>query len=244
MVPPTHHQRHQHHQHQYQHQRHAESNRSAAAEEARRQLPDVPVDVTTLGLLCGRVARRLFSELTTLAETMPSLAREPAARRKGLMDHALFARQRLTRLLVVVKWARDNSADFQACQNIIALLSSQNDHYRQAVDGLFGIHSQLLPHMRQRNYDVVTALDVLSSGNYSRMPASLYLQFNPQKLNPSSALETLGAVDNILRVSIMCSTEIPNSFRKYISIQNGRLILRVNGEFEVILIPANVNLDI
>lgn len=61
---------------------------------------------------------------------------------------------------------------FALVQNIMAFLSNQNKVFQDTVDYLHKIHTEL-PAARVRNYDIPTAVDILTSGTYLRMPSKM-----------------------------------------------------------------------
>lgn len=61
---------------------------------------------------------------------------------------------------------------YLAVQNIMAFLSNQNKVFQDTVDYLHKIHTEL-PAARVRNYDIPTAVDILTSGTYLRMPSKM-----------------------------------------------------------------------
>jgi hypothetical protein len=54
----------------------------------------------------------------------------------------------------------------------MAFLSNQNKVFQDTVDYLHKIHTEL-PAARVRNYDIPTAVDILTSGTYLRMPSKM-----------------------------------------------------------------------
>lgn len=54
----------------------------------------------------------------------------------------------------------------------MAFLANQNKMFQDTVDYLHKIHIEL-PAARVRNFDIPTAVDVLTTGTYQRMPTKL-----------------------------------------------------------------------
>jgi hypothetical protein len=54
----------------------------------------------------------------------------------------------------------------------MAFLANQNKIFQDTVDYLHKIHSEL-PAARLRNFDIPTAVDVLTTGTYQRMPTKI-----------------------------------------------------------------------
>lgn len=54
----------------------------------------------------------------------------------------------------------------------MAFLANQNKTFQDTVDYLHKIHIEL-PAARVRNFDILTAVDVLTTGTYQRMPTKI-----------------------------------------------------------------------
>jgi hypothetical protein len=54
----------------------------------------------------------------------------------------------------------------------MAFLANQNKFFQDTVDYLHKIHTEL-PAARVREFDILTAVDVLTTGTYQRMPTKI-----------------------------------------------------------------------
>ena len=59
----------------------------------------------------------------------------------------------------------------------MAFLANQNQIFRDSTHFLHKIHAEL-PKARIRNFDILSAVDVLTTGSYQRMPTKFQVQYN------------------------------------------------------------------
>lgn len=86
-----------------------------------------------------------------------------------IIEYVVATRRQVIKLLVLLRWSRDNTKDVERSMNLISFLQRQNFQLERAVDGLKAVRDLLL-NARVRNYDILTAVDVLSKGDYLRLP--------------------------------------------------------------------------
>lgn len=134
-----------------------------------RELPIVFDGQASLGDLLSRIVQSIYAELSELAETMPNMS--DSARKRTLADWVVKTKKQVVKLYAVVKWARDAST-VQKCMNITAFLMNQNQQFEDAMDGLNYAKESLDP-ARLRNHDLLTSLDILTTGSYSRLPTCI-----------------------------------------------------------------------
>ncbi|KAJ1801203.1 mediator complex subunit [Coemansia sp. RSA 2399] len=193
-------------------------------------LPQVDVQMIPLGVIVGRLVTYAYTELVTLVDTLPS--RSEPDRRSDILKYTEHVSDLLTKLLVLVRWAK-NAPQIQKCQNVIAYLDSQNKFFEFSVDAIMHIFMSM-PSVRMRNYDVANAVDVLTTGTYQRLPTAVKQSVPPPKLSKRQIRETLCAIDDIIRSRILRGEPIPLAMRQY-SIGNGRIMFTVAKEFEATL---------
>ncbi|KAJ2859074.1 mediator complex subunit, partial [Coemansia erecta] len=193
-------------------------------------LPQVDVQMIPLGVIIGRLVTYAYTELVTLVDTLPS--RSEPDRRSDILKYTEHVSDLLTKLLVLVRWAK-NAPQIQKCQNVIAYLDSQNKFFEFSVDAIMHIFMSM-PSVRMRNYDVINAVDVLTTGTYQRLPTVVKQSVPPPKLSKRQIRETLCAIDDIIRSRILRGEPIPLAMRQY-SIENGRITFTVAKEFQATL---------
>ena len=96
-------------------------------------------------------------------------ARSDVDRKRMIIEYVVATRRQVIKLLVLLRWSRDNTKDVERSMNLISFLQRQNFQLERTVDGLKAVRDLLL-NARVRNYDILTAVDVLSKGDYLRLP--------------------------------------------------------------------------
>ncbi|KAJ1721147.1 mediator complex subunit [Coemansia erecta] len=203
------------------------------------ELPQISVHMVPLSVIVGRLVTYAYTELVTLVDTLPS--RTDADRRAEILKYTEHMSDLLTKLLVLVRWAR-NAPQIQKCQNVIAYLDSQNRFFEHSVDYIYATHL-IMPNVRMRNYDVGNAVDILTTGTYQRLPSAIKRAVPPPKLSKKQIRETLNAVDDIIRGRILRGEPIPQAMRQY-RIANGKIVFTVPKEFEATLTLLQYEQDI
>ncbi|KAJ2503690.1 mediator complex subunit [Coemansia sp. RSA 1972] len=191
------------------------------------ELPQVDAKMIPLSITISRLITYAYTELVTLVDTLP--ARTEADRRSEILKYTDHMTDMLTKLLVLVRWAK-HAPQIQKCQNIIAYLDSQNRYFGCAVDSIYAAFMSM-PGVRMRNYDVGNAAEILSTGSYQRLPVAIKRMVPPPKLSKRQVRETLGAISGIIRRRILGGEPVPLAMRRY-TIKNGRIVFTVPSEFE------------
>ncbi|KAI9203200.1 uncharacterized protein BJ171DRAFT_154711 [Polychytrium aggregatum] len=76
---------------------------------------------------------------------------------------------------------------------------------------------------RERNYDVMTAIDILGSGKYERLPTMVR----------SEMVETKERLEDVIRMRLLCDEIVPLPMRRNVTVENGSVTIRVKDEFEI-----------
>ncbi|PIA15266.1 mediator complex, subunit MED14, partial [Coemansia reversa NRRL 1564] len=192
-----------------------------------------------LSTAIGRIITFAYTELVTLVDTLAS--RSESDRRSEILKYTEHMSDLLTKLLVLVRWAK-HAPQIQKCQNVIAYLDSQNRYFDYAVDSIYATFLSM-PGVRMRNYDVGNAVDILTTGTYQRLPTAISRAVPPPKLTKRQMRETLNAIDAIIRSRILKGEPLPSAMRTY-KIANGRIIFMVQKEFEATLTLLQFEKDI
>ncbi|KAF8256603.1 mediator complex subunit MED14-domain-containing protein [Lactarius quietus] len=130
------------------------------------ELPVVDDGQVPLSELVSRVVQACYAEMTEMAETLPSMS--DSARKRKLADFVVAWKKQVVKLYAVTKWSRD--ADIvQKCMNITAFLMNQNRQFDDVIHALTSSRDSL-DGARLRNHDLLTSLDVLTTGSYRRLP--------------------------------------------------------------------------
>mmetsp|Transcript_980 Transcript_980/g.3483 ORF Transcript_980/g.3483 Transcript_980/m.3483 type:complete len:1036 (+) Transcript_980:90-3197(+) len=214
----------------------------AATNTESRSLVDMP-DVLKL------VVDSIYQHLLQLSRELPQA--ESNERREALSAFAFESRQKLLRLLVLVKWCSSRNSHLpEMGELLLQRLQIMEESIVNAADNLFYTHSQLEV-ARAPLYEVRTATEVLTTGTCelpSVIEQSLPLALPGGHLSTESnggtgpehaavPLDEQGLlctrIDNLLRSKLL-TLRIPASLTK-LEVANGILKLGVTAEFEASL---------
>ena len=161
-------------------------------------------------------------------------------RKLALLDYAKKARNDFIRLLVLVQWSKKPSVS--RCWEILSFLQRQDSCFRDAADELYAVSTRQL-FARAPVYDVTTAVDVLTLGTYKRLPKSIcthLTSFGSKGAAVIDKSEAVAYVNDVIHYRLF-NTPIPKEFSS-ITTGNGRVYIRVDGEFEVSMTVAGPTL--
>jgi mediator of RNA polymerase II transcription subunit 14 len=97
--------------------------------------------------------------------------------------------------------------------------------------------------MRIRNPDLLTSLDVLTKGEYTRLGGIWKETFVKQpKLSKRQVWEVFKQVEDIMRMRLLCRDVVPVEMSRW-RIDNGRVWFRVEKRFETSLIMTGAQAD-
>ncbi|KAK1225258.1 mediator complex subunit [Marasmius sp. AFHP31] len=200
-------------------------------EELERELPVVSDGQVPLGELLSRVTQSIYAELSEMTETLPNSS--DAARKRMLADWVVRTKKQVVKLYAVVKWARDADT-VQKCMNITAFLMDQNRQFEDALVGLNYARESLDP-ARLRNHDLLTSLDVLTTGSYRRLPTAIKKSIIlPTPLTDAQVIKTLNDIQDAIRYRLRLREIIPIEMSRY-RIADGRVFFTAPNLFETSL---------
>ncbi|KAI9484335.1 mediator complex subunit MED14-domain-containing protein [Zychaea mexicana] len=156
-----------------------------------------------LQTLISKMIRKAHADLMTLTDTLPS--RGEVEKKRQILNYATL--------------------------NIMAFLANQNQIFRDSTHFLHKIHAEL-PKARIRNFDILSAVDVLTTGSYQRMPTKF--QSIPVPLTDNDVLDTFGKMNDVIRMRMMTTEVLPSPMKDY-RIESGRIKFLIQNEFEVSL---------
>ncbi|KAG5646818.1 hypothetical protein DXG03_002195 [Asterophora parasitica] len=192
-----------------------------------RELPIVMDGQIPLGDLLSRVTQSIYAELAELAETMPNMS--DSARKRTLADWVVKTKKQVVKLYAMAKWARD-AETVQKCMNITAFLMTQNHQFEGAMEGLKYARESLDP-ARLRNHDILTSLDVLTTGSYLRLPTCIKKSIIPiTPLTDTLIAQTLAEMEDVIRYRLRVFELVPVEMSL-----DGRVYFTVPKLFEVSL---------
>eukprot|EP01129_Flabellula_baltica_P014129 TRINITY_DN670_c0_g1_i1.p1 TRINITY_DN670_c0_g1~~TRINITY_DN670_c0_g1_i1.p1 ORF type:complete len:913 (-),score=182.12 TRINITY_DN670_c0_g1_i1:2454-5192(-) len=202
------------------------------------QEPNVLLSTVTHALI-----ESINEQMRNLIEKLPSML-DPD-RKYALVKFFRKTRVQLVRLLILVKWAKDNSV-VDRIREMMDFITEQDYSFLTTADKLYELRAMKLRNAVAPPYDVITAVDVLGSGTFPRLPSFiknsyLNVDFNniPKDLrlnedNVDSVVERL----NLVIATRLLSTTIPTQFQNNY-IYNGKLHCTVPNMFEVTFTSLN-----
>ncbi|XP_043701044.1 mediator of RNA polymerase II transcription subunit 14-like isoform X2 [Telopea speciosissima] len=120
----------------------------------------------------------------------------------------------------------------QYCQQLASTLSSHDTCFTQAADSLFFMHEGL-QQARAPTYDVPSAIEVLLTGTYNRLPKCIEDVGMQSSLTEDQHKPALKKLDTLLRTKLL-EAQIPKEISE-IKVSDGTALLCVGGEFKVLL---------
>ncbi|KAI9317591.1 mediator complex subunit MED14-domain-containing protein [Dichotomocladium elegans] len=210
---------------------HDKSNVQQTGNEEKIVLPVEMISMVSLRELIGKMIRKATADLYTLTDTLPS--RGDVEKKREILNYLTFVRNQMLKLLVLVKWSK-NAEEIQMCQNVMAFLANQNQFFHDATHYLSIIHSDL-PRARLRELDIDTAVDVLTTGEYLRMPSKIKDMMPPKPLTDGEVLDTFRIMNDLIRLRLMTTDALPDPFQKYQIADSGRIRFSIKDEFDVSL---------
>ncbi|KAI0273942.1 mediator complex subunit MED14-domain-containing protein [Russula aff. rugulosa BPL654] len=166
-----------------------------------------------------------------------------SARKRKLADFVVAWKKQVVKLYAVTKWSRD--ADIvQKCMNITAFLMNQNRQFEDVIRGLTDARDSL-DGARLRNHDLLTSLDVLTTGSYRRLPTMIKKSIiSPPRLNDRQVSKILSDLETLTRFRLRMVEIVPVEMSKYrICTFDGRAWFTVPDLFETSVCLRGGNQD-
>ncbi|KAJ8518069.1 hypothetical protein ONZ45_g4838 [Pleurotus djamor] len=194
--------------------------------ELENELPKVYDEMVPLGELMSRVVQSIYAELTEMAETLPNMS--DAARKRSLADWVVRTKKQVVKLYATAKWTRDSDV-VQKCMNITAFVLNQQRQFEEAISYLDG-RNKSLDAARLGNHDLLTSLDVLTTGSYGRLPTAIKKAFIlPPPLTDLEVRQTLAEIEEAIRFRLRIHETVPSEMAHY---PDGRVYFTIPRLFE------------
>ncbi|CAH2229902.1 jg24513 [Pararge aegeria aegeria] len=185
----------------------------------------------SLGLLIDFIVQRTYDELTVLAELLPR--KTDMERKIEIYKFSARTRQLFVRLLALVKWA-SSATKVDRSAHIMAFLDKQALLFVETADVLARVARETLVHARLPTFHMAAAVEVLTVGTYSRLPAVIRERLvPPPSLTPAERRTTLRALAHVVRQRLTTAS-LPSDVRN-LKVENGRATFSVGQEFSVSL---------
>ncbi|EFA74870.1 putative mediator complex subunit 14 [Heterostelium album PN500] len=194
-----------------------------------QQQPPQQQQTIKLSTVIHRLVQDSYNNLIGLTEISPSL--KDVDKKRTLLDYFDQTRERFLRLLVILKWSSHIDTLTKA-NDIIQLLEKEDSFFREAADMLILTKENLI-NARAPIYDIPTAVDVMTSGTYQRMPVNIGMVLPPPILSNTEISRAIDKLNNIICYKLFLS-DVPSEFEP-IRVENGRAYLTVKNEYEAFL---------
>ncbi|KIJ40950.1 hypothetical protein M422DRAFT_32064 [Sphaerobolus stellatus SS14] len=201
--------------------------KSLPSEVLEAELPFVQDEQVPLSEILSRVVQDIYAELMTLADTLPSSS--DATRKRLLADFVIKHKKQVVKTFAVVRWAKD-ARDVQKCMNITAFLMNQNAQFMDAANAITLVKDSYAAE-KLRNHDLLTSLDVLTTGTYQRLPTAIKkLIISPKQLTNEQIERTLKAFDHLIRYRLRMNEIVPVEMCSY-TVSSGQVRFHVPNLF-------------
>jgi mediator of RNA polymerase II transcription subunit 14 len=160
----------------------------------------------SLNLLIEFLVQRIYHELVVeLAELMPR--KTDMERKVSIFQFASRTRMMLVRLLALVKWA-SSASKVDKCNKIMDFLDRQSMLFTDTADSLAQMARETLVRATLPNFHLPAAVEVLTTGYYSRIPKCVRDRIVPAK--PITALERKQTLLRLNQVKRFFLISLPN----------------------------------
>jgi hypothetical protein len=177
----------------------------------------------------------LESELRQLSESLVYV-NDPNTKKNTLYTYFYNSREKFLRLLALVRWAQKHKQGYDRLQDILTEMFTKEDSMLQTTNSLFSLDAAGR-NMREADFDLPTAIDVLTTGNYNRLPKSIESLLDvahEQKSFTHNDIQTaISRLTDLIRLRILQSPLPPNV--SVVSLKNGQITLMAKNEFQVTL---------
>lgn len=181
--------------------------------------------------LVGRAAEDSFLSLKDLVEKSKSADQSDSEKKINILKYLVKTQQRMLRLNVLAKWCQQVPL-IQYCQQLASTLSSHDTCFTQSADSLFFMHGGL-QQARAPVYDVPSAIEVLLTGSYERLPKCIEDVGIQSTLNEEQQKPTLQKLDTLVRSKLL-ELSLPKEISE-VKVSDGTAMLCVDGEFKVLV---------
>ncbi|XP_022680352.1 mediator of RNA polymerase II transcription subunit 14 isoform X3 [Setaria italica] len=198
-----------------------------------------------LGAVVRRAAEESYLALRELVEKSQAEAegkglgtganggwqRSDTEKKIDLLKFITRTRQRMLRLHVLAKWCQQVPL-VHYCQQLGTTLSIHETCFTQTADSLFFMHEDLVK-AQAPMFDVPSAIEVMLTGGYHRLPKCIEDIGSQNRLSPDEEKRALRKLDASVRYKVLVTPrpkEVSN-----VSVTDGIAVLRVDGEFKVLL---------
>ncbi|EOA29718.1 hypothetical protein CARUB_v10012804mg [Capsella rubella] len=181
--------------------------------------------------LFGRAAEESFLSLKELVEKFKTTELSDTDKKVSLLKYLVNTQQRVLRLNALAKWCKQVPL-INYFQDLGSTLSAHDICFTQAADSLFFMHEGL-QQARAPVYDVPSAVEILLTGSYQRLPKCLDDVGMQSSLDEHQQKPALRKLEVLVRSKLLEIT-LPKEISE-VKISKGTVTLSVDGEFKVLV---------
>ncbi|CEL60873.1 hypothetical protein RSOLAG1IB_04112 [Rhizoctonia solani AG-1 IB] len=190
-------------------------------------LPRTFMGQVPLGVAVSRIVQNAYAELGNMAETLPSQSDHD--RKRHIFQYVLTTRKGFVKMYVATKWA-ENARAVQTCLDIMQYCNRAGEQLQLSSAHLNTI-AKALGSLRIRNADLLTALDVLTTGTYRRLPSITTELYTPQKpMSKEDVVKVMRDADAAIRLRLRSTELLPTEMNSY-RVADGRVYFTVQNRF-------------
>ncbi|KAJ9119422.1 hypothetical protein QFC24_005655 [Naganishia onofrii] len=226
--------------------------RDALRKALMEQLPPMdPSQVVPFGHLLDRTAKIRYEALRNLVkDRLPET--QLAERPKAIIAYAQESRMALLKLVALLRWKEQADVPktirttkagngINATERQGDLQTAWHEGVKRTREHLAYTANEQLSALRKRNADVDTAIDVLVTGEYQRLPKMIDHKFLPQTLGTTvSASDALKRMNEIISFRLAVHESIPSNLQ-LLKIRDGKAYFRYLNLFEFALTVGPVD---
>ncbi|CAI9102663.1 OLC1v1000965C1 [Oldenlandia corymbosa var. corymbosa] len=194
-------------------------------------MAELGTETVDFSTLVGRAAEESYLSLKELVDKSKSSDVSDSEKKIAILKYVVKTQQRMLRLNVLAKWCQQVPL-IQYSQQLVSTLSSHDTCFSQAADSMFFMHEGL-QQARAPIYDVPSAIEVLLTGEYHRLPKCIEDVGTQNTLNADQQKPALRKLDMLVRSKLL-EVSLPKEISE-VKISDGTALLRVDGEFKVLV---------
>uniref|UniRef100_A0A061QM80 Mediator of RNA polymerase II transcription subunit 14 n=1 Tax=Tetraselmis sp. GSL018 TaxID=582737 RepID=A0A061QM80_9CHLO len=189
-------------------------------------------EVSSLGTLLQVLVEESYGRIRTLVDQIQSVQEEEKQHR--LLRYLFQYKQRLLRLVTLVRWMRKNPENMNSvshCRKLLDVTARHQGIFQETADKLFFLWRDELQVFRAPIYDIPTAYEVLTTGTFASMPACLEELKGVDLPSAEEQRKASRRMDMLLRCCLL-DAQLPEGVR-VARTQGGVTTLRCEGMYEV-----------
>ena len=187
----------------------------------------------SLSVLIDFMVQRAYHDLVVLGELLPR--KTDMERKVEIFNFSSRTRMLFVRLLALVKWA-GHASKVDKCNSIQMYLDHQSGLLTDTADALARMARDTLVRATLPNFHLPAAVEVLTTGSYSRVPRCIRDRIvPPEPISSSERRQIILRLNQIIEHRLVTSPGGRPARMHPVKIENGRVTFLVENEFEASL---------